>query len=91
MANEPIIIPIEDQVPPDLDNLDADRHELILQAKALTYMLEDLIESGNSEGTDPNAPQGLQQKQYACIRSLRMHIAEIEALSNAIDKARVLK
>jgi len=87
VAEIPIIIPIEDQVPPDADNLDADRHQLLLQAKALTHMLEDLIESSGNYGADPNAPHGLKQKQYACIRSLRYHLAEVEALSAATADA----
>ena len=72
---------------PDPDDLDADRYELILQAQALTHLLESLIESSDDQGHEPNDPRGLRQQQYACIRSLRMHLAEVEALSNAITEA----
>lgn len=76
---------------PDPADLDADRYELMLQANALTHILEGLIESGDNQVTNPNDPRSLKQKQYACLRALRMHLAEAEALSDAIDKARVLK
>ncbi len=76
---------------PDPDDLDAERYELMLEAKALTHILEGLIESGDNEGRNPNDPSSLKQKQYACLRALRMHLAEAEALSDAIDKARASK
>ena len=76
---------------PNANDLDADRYELMLQANALTHILEGLIESGDDQISDPNDPRSLKQKQYACLRALRMHLAEAEALSDSIDKARVLK
>jgi hypothetical protein len=77
--------------PGDPGEHEFDQVELIMQAKALTYMLEDLIESSDNNGADPNAPDGLKQKQYACVRALRMHLAEVEALSNALAVATITK
>lgn len=52
-----------------------DLHELILQSKALTYVLEGQLENSNvGLSKDPDDVRGLLQQQYACIRSLRMHL-----------------
>lgn len=79
------------KAPRDPEDCQFDQVELLQQAKALTHILEDLIESSGNDGEDPNAPHGLKQKQYACVRALRMHLAEVEALSNAIAGATIAK
>ncbi len=61
-----------------------DLYELILQSKALTHLLEDQLEfSNNGLSEDPGDVRGWLQQQYACIRSLRMHI---DAIQNAVGE-----
>lgn len=79
------------KAPRDLEDCQFEQVELLQEAKALTHILEDLIENSGNDGTDPNAPDGLRQKQYACIRSLQFYLAEVEALSDAIAGATIAK
>lgn len=73
---------------PDPSDLDAERYELMLEAQALAHTIEGLIESGDDQVTNPGDPANLKQRQYACLRALRMHLAEVGALSDAIERAK---
>jgi hypothetical protein len=79
------------KAPRDPEDCQFEQVELLQEAKALTDILEDLIVSSGNDGTDPNAPDGLKQKQYACIRSLQFYLAEVEALSAMVAGAVIAK